>query len=123
MELRKDPITRSWVIAGDEPMEPSKLAGCPYCPGVPDPPQVIATAGSAEGFAWGARAVVHPQPVYRIEGDPSRRGDGLYDRMRAVGAHEVLVENPRHDRQLWSAPEAELENFPSLAAQPTQALK
>ncbi len=103
MELRKDPITRSWVITGDEPIEPSKLAGCPYCPGAPDPPQVIASAGSAEGFPWGARAVVHPQPVYRIEGDPSRRGDGLYDRMRAVGAHEVLVENPRHDRQICAA--------------------
>src|SRR3954470_10103810 len=104
-------------------MESSRPERCPYCPGAPDAPHVISSAGSAEGFAWGARAVVHPQPVYRIEGDPSRRGDGLYDRMRAVGAHEVLVENPRHDRQFWDATEAEIENFLLLAAQRIQDLK
>lgn len=123
MELRKDPITRSWVITGDEPMETPRPDGCPYCPSSPQPAQVIASAGSAEGYSWGARAVVHPLPTYRIEGDPARRGDGIYDRMRAVGAHEVLVENPRHDRQLWDAPESEIANFLLLAAQRIQDLK
>ena len=123
MELRKDPITRSWVITGDEPLEQPRPAGCPFCSGEPNAQQVIASAGSAEGFAWGSRAVVHPQPVYRIEGDPARRGDGLYDHMRAVGAHEVLIENPRHDRQIWNASEGEIENFLLLAAQRIQDLK
>ncbi len=123
MELRKDPITRSWVITGDEPVEITRQESCPFCANAPQPAQVIASAGSAEGFSWGARAVVHPQPLYRIEGDPARRGDGLYDKMRAVGAHEVLVENPRHDRQIWDAPEAEVENFLLLAAQRIQDLK
>ena len=31
---------------------------------------------------WSARAVVHPAPLYHIEGEPDRRGDGIYDRMR-----------------------------------------
>jgi UDPglucose--hexose-1-phosphate uridylyltransferase len=123
MELRKDPITRSWVITGDEPVEASRPEACLFCPGVTSAPQVISTAGSAEGFSWGARAVVHPYPLYRIEGDPTRRGDGLYDKMCAIGAHEVLVENPRHDRQLWDAPEAEIENFLLLVAQRIQDLK
>ncbi len=64
-----------------------------------------------------------PTPLYRIEGEPSRRGDGIYDRMSSVGAHEVLVENLRHDRQLWNASDAEIEQFLLLAAHRIQDLK
>jgi UDPglucose--hexose-1-phosphate uridylyltransferase len=67
--------------------------------------------------------VVHPSPLYRIEGEPQRRGDGLYDRMRPVGAHEVLVENPRHDGHLWNASDAEIEQFLLLAANRITDLK
>src|SRR5262245_48379725 len=115
MELRKDPITRSWVITGDEPAEAAAQAGpCRFCPEASSPPQVIAAqaaAGVNSGYAWSARAVVHPRPLYRIEGEAGRRGEGIYDRMRSVGAHEVIVENPRHDRPLWQAPDPEIEAF------------
>jgi len=67
--------------------------------------------------------VVHPTPLYRIEGDPGRRGDGLYDRMRSVGAHEVLVENPNHQRNLWQATDGEIEQFLRLAAERILDLK
>jgi UDPglucose--hexose-1-phosphate uridylyltransferase len=60
---------------------------------------------------------VHPTPLYHIEGEPGRRGDGLYDRMRSVGAHEVIVENPQHDRHLWNASDGEIEQFLRLAAE------
>jgi UDPglucose--hexose-1-phosphate uridylyltransferase len=69
-----------------------------------------------DGGAWAARAVVHPSPLYRIEGEPQRRGEGIYDRMRSVGAHEVLVENSKHDHYLWNASDAEIQQFLLLAA-------
>lgn len=72
---------------------------------------------------WSARAVVHPEPVLRVEGDPSRKGVGLYDMMHAVGAHEVIVESPRHDRHLWAASDAEIEQVLLLAAHRMQDLK
>ena len=37
--------------------------------------------------------------------------------MRSVGAHEVLVENPLHERQLWNASDSEIEQFLRLAAE------
>ena len=74
-------------------------------------------------MSWSARAVVHPTPLYRVEGDPARRGDGLYDCMRSVGAHEVLVEGPKHDRQLWNLNDAEIEPVLLLAGQRIQDLK
>src|SRR5882672_2216236 len=70
-----------------------------------------------------ARRFVHPHPLYRIEGEPTRRGDGIYDRMSPTGAHEVLVENPRHDGHLWSVRDTEIERFLILAAQRMQDLK
>jgi UDPglucose--hexose-1-phosphate uridylyltransferase len=123
MELRKDPITRSWVITGDDMPLPVSETFCRFCPESPQPPQVVATRPSVDGSPWSARAVVHPHPLYRIEGEPLRRGDGLYDRMHAVGAHEVLVENPRHDRHLWNSSDAEIEQFLLLAANRITDLK
>lgn len=117
MELRKDPITRSWVITGDDPAGPRPESACRFCPDAGSALQVIAAMPNTGGAPWSARAVVHPTPLYHIEGEPGRRGDGIYDRMHSVGAHEVLVENPRHDRHLWNASDAEIEFFLRVAAE------
>jgi UDPglucose--hexose-1-phosphate uridylyltransferase len=123
MELRKDPLTRSWVITGDDPAEgaPRPEGACPFCPDSPEPTQVVAAV--PDPSAWSARSVVHPNPLYHIEGEPDRRGDGIYDRMGSVGAHEVLVENPRHDRHLWKATDNEIGQFLRLAAERILDLK
>jgi len=127
MELRKDPLTRSWVLTGDDIPEtaPRPATECRICPGSKDRLQQISSraAVQGQGSPWSARAVVHPNAIYHIEGEVERRGQGLYDRMPPVGAHEVLVENPKHDRQLWQADDAEIEQFLLLAAQRIQDLK
>jgi UDPglucose--hexose-1-phosphate uridylyltransferase len=126
MELRKDPLTRSWVLTGDDIPESAHqpATACQLCPhsGAERVQQVssrVAIAGSASS----ARAIVHPSVIYHIEGSAERRGQGLYDRMATVGAHEVLIENPRHDRQLWQASDQEIEQFLLLAAQRIEDLK
>jgi UDPglucose--hexose-1-phosphate uridylyltransferase len=125
VELRKDPITRSWVITGDDPAEntPQPEGACRFCSDFASALQVVATAPNTPGVSWSAKSVVHPMPLYRIEGDPGRRGDGIYDRMHSVGAHEVLIENPRHDRHLWSASDEEIGHFLRLAAERILDLK
>lgn len=124
MELRKDPITRSWVITGDDPNEvgPSPDGSCRFCEAA-TAQQVIAQSPDTPGAPWSARSVVHPRPLYRIEGDPGRRGDGIYDRMTSVGAHEVLVENRNHERHLWRASDEEIAHFLRLAAERILDLK
>ena len=77
----------------------------------------------SDNATWSARSIVHPNALYRIEGEPARRADGLYDRMAPVGAHEVLIENSKHDRNLWNATDSEIEKFLLLAAQRIQDLK
>jgi UDPglucose--hexose-1-phosphate uridylyltransferase len=126
MELRKDPITRSWVVTGDDaPVAPAGDAPCRYCPGPNDSLQVVSSMPPVGGepLPWSARAVVHPTPLYRVEGEPMRRADGIYDKMRPVGAHEVLVENPHHARQLWNAGTEEVRQFLELVARRILDLK
>jgi UDPglucose--hexose-1-phosphate uridylyltransferase len=124
MELRKDPITRSWVITGDDVTEPKpRSQECDFCGPSVMPRQVVANLPGPDGNAWSARSVVHPEALYHIEGEAARRADGVYDRMGSVGAHEVLLENPRHDGHLWNASDAEVEQFLRLAALRLQDLK
>ena len=124
MELRKDPITRSWVITGDDPGEaaPPLEGPCRFCESA-TAQQVIASSPDAPGTLWSARSVVHPRPLYRIEGEPGRRGEGIYDRMTSVGAHEVLIENRNHERHLWNASDEEVAHFLRLAAERILDLK
>jgi UDPglucose--hexose-1-phosphate uridylyltransferase len=36
----------------------------------------------------------------RVEGELSRQGEGLYDKMNGIGAHEVIIETPDHKLSL-----------------------
>lgn len=98
MELRKDPITQSWVVVGHRDEAPSAPEGCPFCPGRENAVPALLTL-PPQG-PWRIRVVPHLDPLYRIEGEPGREAEGIYDRMRPIGAHEIIVETPDHNRRL-----------------------
>ena len=98
MELRKDPITRSWVILGTRGSACETTGGCPFCPEKADSKKVLLRL-PAQG-PWQVLVVPHPDPLYRVEGDPNRRADGIYDQMQPVGADEIVIETPEHSRRL-----------------------
>jgi len=98
MELRKDPITRSCVVVGHREDTCATTGGCPFCPAKIDFRPALLRLPS-----WGPPQVTvlpHPDPLYRVEGDPERRADGIYDAMQPVGADEIVIETPEHDRKL-----------------------
>jgi UDPglucose--hexose-1-phosphate uridylyltransferase len=106
MELRKDPITRSWVVIGqveaaELPMEP-----CPLCPGNEGETRTILRL--PEHGPWQVRVFPHFRPLYRVEGDPQRMAEGIYDRMGPVGAHEIIVDTPDHSRRLTDEPDEQI---------------
>jgi UDPglucose--hexose-1-phosphate uridylyltransferase len=124
-ELRKDPVLGRWVIISTErgrrpsdfvPEERRPAGGfCPLCEGNEDktPPEVLAfrdngTAPNTEG--WSLRVVPNKFPALKIEGDLSREGDGVYDKMNGVGAHEVIIETPLHHETLATLPLKAVEN-------------
>lgn len=125
-ELRKDPITGRWVIiAAERAMRPSDFirepavpAGgrfCPFCPGNESktPPEVLAYrpgGGRPNEPGWTLRVVPNKFPALRVEGDLNRQGEGVYDRMNGVGAHEVVIETPDHMLTLAELTEKQVED-------------
>lgn len=118
-ELRKDPVVGRWVIISTErsrrptsfgPVRSQRATGfCPFCPGNEDktPPEVYAVRPSgspANGKDWLVRVVPNKFPALQIEGSLDRRGEGLYDKMNGIGAHEVVIEGPAHDQELADLP-------------------
>jgi len=47
-------------------------------------------------------------PALRIEGELEPSGEGLYDRMNGVGAHEVVIESPEHEAVIEQLPVSHL---------------
>src|SRR5260370_283408 len=58
MELRKDPLTRSWVLTGDDIPEtaPRPAAECRLCPGSKDRLQQVSSRAALFGGPWSALA-------------------------------------------------------------------
>jgi len=46
----------------------------------------------------------------RIEGELNKKGEGLYDKMNGVGAHEVVIETPNHNLDLPDLPDKEFKD-------------
>jgi UDPglucose--hexose-1-phosphate uridylyltransferase len=111
-ELRKDPVVGRWVIISTErARRPSDFAPAPaprpvngvcvFCPGqeARTPAEILALRpldSAANGPGWRLRVVPNKFPALRIEGELEPSGEGLYDRMSGVGAHEVVIETPDH---------------------------
>ena len=100
MQIRKDPISMNWVVQEDGETTWPNLNGCPFCPGqeVLTPQTIYSHANGTGG--WEVRVTPHLRPLYRIEGDAQRRAEGVYDKMRSLGAHEVVIETPDHHLRL-----------------------
>jgi UDPglucose--hexose-1-phosphate uridylyltransferase len=123
-ELRRDPVTGRWVIIStdrqkrpqDFHFEPATVRGrehCPFCPGheAMTPPEVLAYRhGSAPNTpGWDLRVVPNKYPALQVEGTLDREGEGMFDRLSGIGAHEVIIETPDHDRPLAAQSEIEIE--------------
>lgn len=96
--------------------EPVQIVGvpfCPFCPGNEDktPAEVLAFRNGTEPNknGWTVRVVPNKFPALRVEGSLDRAGDGLYDKMNGIGAHEVIIETTRHEATLADLTEREIE--------------
>jgi len=112
MELRKDPITQSWIILGQREMGPERALDCPFDGEAISKLKTI-YSWPPEG-PWQIRVVPHPDPLYRIEVDPGRVADGMYDKMGPLGAHEIVVESPAHDKRFSQLNDEEIDRVLSV---------
>lgn len=124
-ELRKDPVTGRWVIISTErrkrptdfrlesvQLEPDP--SCPFCEGHEHmtPREILAhrpNGSHPNAAGWNLRVVPNQFPVLRVEGNLDRQGEGLFDKMSGIGAHEVIIETPRHDVSMATMGDAAIE--------------
>lgn len=122
-ELRKDPIIGRWVIIAKERgkrptdfvIEEKRTKGgfCPLCPGHEQstPPEVLAygrTSDVPNSPGWTLRVMPNKFPALVIEGELNKRGEGMFDMMNGIGAHEVIVETPNHQETIPEMPHEQL---------------
>jgi UDPglucose--hexose-1-phosphate uridylyltransferase len=121
MELRKDPITRSWVVIGHPEREKERAEPCPLCRGNGSQrPALLQLPLQGE-----PQVCVYPhfRPLYRVEGDAARSAEGIFDRMAPVGAHEIVVETSAHTQTLAHLSEQEIQRVLEAYALRTADLK
>ena len=140
-QLRKDPITREWVVIASEdvgkalefaaarapaPTAPPQQP-CPFCPGqeAVAGPEVLAyrpVSTEPDAPGWRVRVVAGSSPVLACDGGLQRRDELLYDTMRAVGAHEIVIETPRHEASLADLEATDLAEVLWACRERTEAL-
>ncbi len=116
-ELRKDIVTREWVIIAKERAKrphdfkrngidrkkvPAHDPRCPFCPGneAMTPAEVMAYRGfgsPANSEGWRVRVTPNKFAALDLTAETCREDYHIYDRMHAAGAHEVVIETPLHN--------------------------
>ncbi len=114
-QYRYDILQRRWVIIATERgkrpddfslfQDNGEEGFCPFCPGNEEktPREILVLPKHGVYFGkdpWQVRVVPNKYPALRIEGEPGREAEGIYDRMNGIGAHEVVIETPDHNSQM-----------------------
>jgi len=129
-ELRKDIVTREWVVlAKERAKRPSDFRKgaiihqvqehdehCPFCYGNESltPPELLAyrepkTEPNTSG--WRARVIPNKFAALDRAGELNRNDIGIYDVMNGIGAHEVVIETPNHGKTIPTMEEKEVEEI------------
>lgn len=122
-EWRADPVTGQWTLVADDlPLSRRDFVldganrpldhPCPLCEGHE------ATAGREilavrhgtppDGPGWQLRVVPNRVPALRVEAGTAETHDGLLTHRPGLGAHEVVIESPRHDATWYAMPAEDL---------------
>ncbi len=117
-ELRKDPILGRWIIIARERRKrptdfivgkmPHRGGFCPLCPGnEKTTPAEVLSYRNNEG-QWQLRVVPNKYPALVINGNLDKEGEGIYDKMNGIGAHEAIIETPDHRADFSNLPMEQL---------------
>ncbi|NLK63154.1 MAG: galactose-1-phosphate uridylyltransferase [Fusobacteria bacterium] len=129
-ELRKDPVSKRWVIfseeRGNRPNQYDKeneeehnstedISKCPFCEGKEKKSgdEILAYEKihnrEPNSPGWWVRVLENKFPALTSKGATLKKGVGIYDKMSGNGRHEIIVETPKHYDNLPDLGENEIE--------------
>ena len=123
-ELRRDPIIGRWVIISVERAKRpqdfkvsshvEKEGVCLFCESHEKDtlPEVFAIRNidtKKDSPGWQVRVIPSISQRFDINAGLDRRGVGMYDIMDPVGAHEIIIESPKHFTDIHQLPEKHIE--------------
>ncbi|MFH0764432.1 MAG: galactose-1-phosphate uridylyltransferase [Candidatus Omnitrophota bacterium] len=123
-ELRYNIVSRDWVvIAADRAKRPDSFKRpkeeraipeysetCPFCPGK-EGDRHDETYRLGDKNAWKVRAIFNKYPAFSPDQKEERKITGIHNSVTGYGRHEVIVENPVHNRIIALATDGEVENI------------
>lgn len=124
-ELRKDPVVDRWVIIATERSkrphanrtrtESGRDEPCPFCAGreADTPPEVLSyrdPSTPANTPGWRVRVVPNKYPALAVVGEVSVPTESAYVALSGVGAHEVIIESPKHCLSMAELAEGQIED-------------
>ena len=126
-EIRQDAATKEWVILASNRVKrphdfgkkqqmrslPPYQPSCPFCPGNEYlSPEEILRYPAEEGSSWRIRVINNKYPALVLQGSPQQSGEaGFFTKMNGVGAHDVIVETPVHNRFIPLMEDQEIEEL------------
>lgn len=125
-EFRRDPIIGRWVIIdpsrsfkkimhSEDEDYPKDTSKCPFCSGNESMTrhEIMAYSDNNHRYPntkdWTLRVIPNNKPILEIEGTLKRRAEGMYDKMDGVGAHEIIIETPKHHQSMADKDEKQYE--------------
>jgi UDPglucose--hexose-1-phosphate uridylyltransferase len=107
-ELRKDPLLSKWIVVLSNSMPPDyylEMAAplkkdnknkCLLCDEKNHCKEIFSIKD--DSGKWLTKVIPNFNPIFQIEGDLGRKGVGMYDKMNSIGANEIIIESPDHNR-------------------------
>lgn len=129
--LRKDPITKRWIITStsrsakpsdyvsvNNPIEDS-ASTCPFCVGREDKTTKTILSIMDKQGNWKARVVPNKYPVLSADSAEDCPCDDnlLYELQAAVGYHDIIIEHPLHNFDLYDATTEEIDTIFDIVVQ------
>lgn len=136
-EIRRNLITRDWVIIAterakrpDELVTPKPVktalssysANCPFCAGNEERTP-IECGRISDSNGWKVRSVPNKFPALITGSEPVMTIQGIYRSIEAIGVHEVIIEHPRHDLTTALLPVEDVANIILLYRQRYQEIR
>ena len=136
--MRFNPITLDWVIMAPDraskpddflhgkrgrPRRPVHRDDCPFCAGNEHLVAAEICRASAADGSWMVRVVPNKFSAFIATDDLQRNSHGIFRSMAAAGAHEVVIEHPRHDLSLVDMPPPHLAAILRLYRERYEALR